>query len=1037
MAVSQGHGERLLPNIIDELAQEDPGHILYAFPRGGKLENGFRDVSAKELANAINRTAWWLESLMGRSTSFETLAYIGPRESPFPHVTLYAADPLSQDDIRYGIITIAAVKAGFQALFLSPRNSIAGQIGLMQTTKCTTIVLPTQRHESVSSILEAGAGWLKVLDIPELEDLLLVDPVEPYPYNKTWEQARSEVLFVTHTSGTTGVPKPVVCRHGLAASWDASNGLPNGSDGTPVRHRFREGQVMFCTFPFYHMMGAMNGLWSMIFYKGTHVMGPPIGIPSLSLAEQVLDLRKIDAWVLPPPVVEELGLKPAVLERFRGSEFIVTGGGPVSHDLGVAVAKVIKLRNMIGASETLLLQCWDILDPNDWHYFRWHPSMQVDMREVAPGIFECWVLRKREYERYQGVFHTFPELQEYNFRDVYSRHPDPKKSDYWYSVGRSDDIIVLGNGEKIQPADIESIINSHPDVMGSLLVAPAQAQIHRNYILFAEKGKHLLRADKGSVKRLSTVALFQEDIDRFYQKREDEYADSALSGVDAGSLESIQGGIRALVGRILSVPAEKVSLGDDLFGAGLDSLQVFIVVGALRGALRQRAVSDTLIHKVRPQIVYANPTIEKLSKAFRRVLSETSSNDILTNGHGPAGPAAEDLNVAEALLEKYTANICSTVREDGLHVVLTGSTGSLGSYILDELLSRPNVRSVTCLNRSADGKKKQLASSASRGLGLGLSDGRVQFLQADLSKVDFGLPGEAFRNLLDKTTLVIHNAWPVNFNWGLASFEPHIAGVRNLVEFALNSRCRASIFFISSIGATMGLDTDGKVPEAVIRDLSYGTESGYAGSKLVSELILERAAREAGVTATIFRIGQIGGPVLRAEKGEWNKQEWLPTLIATSKRMGVLPSTLGCMESVDWIPVDLVAQIVLELCGIAPAVRGPAGAERGLRIYHGVNPRTTSWSSLAPVALEHLGPSVKLASWEEWLTALRNEQQELTSAAAHEVTGLKLADFFESLGGTKRPAIATVMSEEASSVLRQLKAVDAEWLRLWLRQWGL
>ncbi len=91
--------------------------------------------------------------------------------------------------------------------------------------------------------------------------------------------------------------------------------------------------------------------------------------------------------------------------------------------------------------------------------------------EVAPGLFECWVVRKPEYATFQGVFHTFPELQEFNFRDVYTRHPDPNKADYWCSAGRSDDIIVLGNGEKIQPAEIESIINSHPEVKGCLVVS--------------------------------------------------------------------------------------------------------------------------------------------------------------------------------------------------------------------------------------------------------------------------------------------------------------------------------------------------------------------------------------------------------------------------------------------------------------------------------------------------------------------------------------------------------------------------------------
>lgn len=140
--------------------------------------------------------------------------------------------------------------------------------------------------------------------------------------------------------------------------------------------------------------------------------------------------------------------------------------------------------------------CWDILEPSDWKYFRWHPKAGVDMREVAPGLYEQWIVKLPD-STYQAIFHTFPELTEYNMRDLYTRHPDPNKKDYWSPSGRSDDIIVLGNGEKIQPLDMESLINSHTGVTGSLVVSlPA---------VFKEKMTRILtitcRLDLGSSKQ--------------------------------------------------------------------------------------------------------------------------------------------------------------------------------------------------------------------------------------------------------------------------------------------------------------------------------------------------------------------------------------------------------------------------------------------------------------------------------------------------------------------------------------------------------
>ncbi len=75
------------------------------------------------------------------------------------------------------------------------------------------------------------------------------------------------------------------------------------------------------------MMGTMVGLWLSPFYRLTSVLGPPAGIPDLSLVEKIMSMREIDGWVLPPPIVEELAVNPELLEGFQKAEFILTGGG--------------------------------------------------------------------------------------------------------------------------------------------------------------------------------------------------------------------------------------------------------------------------------------------------------------------------------------------------------------------------------------------------------------------------------------------------------------------------------------------------------------------------------------------------------------------------------------------------------------------------------------------------------------------------------------------------------------------------------------
>jgi acyl-CoA synthetase (AMP-forming)/AMP-acid ligase II len=91
------YGRRLVPVAVDDFAAEQPDKIFAYFPKSSNVKDGFINVTYSALARAIDRTAWWLEErLGGRSTTFETLAYIGP------------------SDLRYTILMVAAVKTGYK-----------------------------------------------------------------------------------------------------------------------------------------------------------------------------------------------------------------------------------------------------------------------------------------------------------------------------------------------------------------------------------------------------------------------------------------------------------------------------------------------------------------------------------------------------------------------------------------------------------------------------------------------------------------------------------------------------------------------------------------------------------------------------------------------------------------------------------------------------------------------------------------------------------------------------------------------------------
>jgi acyl-CoA synthetase (AMP-forming)/AMP-acid ligase II len=122
-------GLRLLPGIIDERAITHPDDAYASVPNTPQPQDGFKNISYGTFANAINRCAWWIEDHLGRGQNFETLVYVGP------------------NDLRFSILTVAAVKTGHKVRFLHvlERSAVLlttrpGNVYLAKEQLCRTLV---------------------------------------------------------------------------------------------------------------------------------------------------------------------------------------------------------------------------------------------------------------------------------------------------------------------------------------------------------------------------------------------------------------------------------------------------------------------------------------------------------------------------------------------------------------------------------------------------------------------------------------------------------------------------------------------------------------------------------------------------------------------------------------------------------------------------------------------------------------------------------------------------------------------------------
>lgn len=118
--------DRLVSLIPDELAQNVPEHPLFAYPKTTRPQDGFIEVTAKCFANAINRTSWYLEALLGKAIpgAFPSVGYMGSSMDNTLYQTFDHCKEVLQSigDLRYFLFLFGAIKAGYKVRQISTQK---------------------------------------------------------------------------------------------------------------------------------------------------------------------------------------------------------------------------------------------------------------------------------------------------------------------------------------------------------------------------------------------------------------------------------------------------------------------------------------------------------------------------------------------------------------------------------------------------------------------------------------------------------------------------------------------------------------------------------------------------------------------------------------------------------------------------------------------------------------------------------------------------------------------------------------------------
>ena len=246
-------------------------------------------------------------------------------------------------------------------------------------------------------------------------------------------------------------------------------------------------------------------------------------------------------------------------------------------------------------------------------------------------------------------------------------------------------------------------------------------------------------------------------------------------------------------------------------------------------------------------------------------------------------------------------------------VLVTGTTGFLGAFLLDELLrtTGPDTR-FYCLVRDQDpgqGGPTNRVLDTLRFYGLaGQSSGqRIAPVTGDLTRPRMGLHDEEYRRLAEEIDLIFHCAASVNYAYPYSAAKPHtVGGTLEVLKFACTAATKP-VQYISSNGIFPGGDDNAYLEDSDIDGFIDRMEGGYNQAKWVAERLVWSAVSR-GLPVCIFRPGNIGH---HSGTGTVNPNDFLSLIIKACARLGCAP--LAPEWFFEMTPVDFLVKALAKM----------------------------------------------------------------------------------------------------------------------------
>ncbi|KXN91379.1 Long-chain-fatty-acid--CoA ligase [Leucoagaricus sp. SymC.cos] len=687
---------------------------------------------------------------------------------------------LVTDTLQYQAILVGVMRAGLVPFPISHRLTPEAIIHLLKITSShhlitTPTTLPAGLLDGIRQELSRGENGYE-LQIQEMPGLNYVypklgkekasDSFEPYPPPSQTPSADDIAVFL-HSSGSTGLPKAISQTHKRLCQWAIVGKLDNprlrySAIGLPPFHTMG---FIVCT-----LKPAFHGLSIGIFPPVDTISGAQPLVPTPKNILEHAKRTQVTGLVTVPAFLQTWVHSKEDIDFLASLKHVLFAGGMLSTKTGDALVEAgVNLNSIYGLTELGPASRFQVQRgrEKDWEWLEMTPRIDFEWVSQGDGTYECHALGDGTYECHalNSKTHEVAVLNRsdkrgYATSDLFVRHPTNDK--LWKIVGRLDEVIIHSSGEKTVPGPIEDIISTSPFVQGTIVfgrghdypgvliepraeyaidvhdptaledlrdkiwprigeankVVPKYSRLFKDMMLITTHDKPLPRAAKGTVIRKQALQAYMREIETTYVQMGD------VEPPKNWNPDTVE---EWLVTQTSQMNRSKAFLvTEDIFAQGFDSLSVTFLRSRVLSALV--SVNPSASDIFSQNTIYDHPTIRKLAQYISDVA--TSTELVTSPNHCSA---------IDAMIELYSDGLAPSV-------LLTGSTGHLGSRILARLLTDPAISRVYAFNRPGTRsiEERQADQFNSNGLDVDvLKSSKLRFV-GDLSGKHLGISEDLY-----------------------------------------------------------------------------------------------------------------------------------------------------------------------------------------------------------------------------------------------------------------------------------------------------